>query len=42
MGVSTVLLMSTASELVVEGGAKVVARVTIPTQIEQLKTTLKA
>ena len=42
MGVSTVLLVSTASELVVEGGAKVVARVTIPTQIEQLKTTLKA
>jgi DNA-binding transcriptional MerR regulator len=42
MGVSTVLLISTASELVVEDGAKVVARVTIPTQIEQLKTTLKA
>lgn len=42
MGVSTVLLVSTASELVVEAGAKVVARITIPTQIEQLKTLLKA
>jgi len=42
MGVSTALLVSTASELVVEGSAKVVARVTIPTQIEQLKTLLKA
>ena len=42
MGVSTVLLMSTASELVVETGVRVVARITIPTQIEQLKTLLKA
>jgi hypothetical protein len=42
MGVSTVLLISTASELLAESGARVVARITLPTQIEQLKTLLKA
>jgi hypothetical protein len=42
MGVFMVLLMSTASELIVDAGVKVVARITVPTQIEQLKTRLKA
>jgi hypothetical protein len=42
MGVSVVLLVSSASELVTDSGARVVARITLPTQIEQLKTLLKA
>jgi DNA-binding transcriptional MerR regulator len=42
MGVSTALLVSSASELVVESGVRTVARITLPTQIEQLKTRLKA
>jgi DNA-binding transcriptional MerR regulator len=42
MGVPVVLLVSSASELLTEGGAKVVARITLPTQIEQLKTRLKS
>jgi hypothetical protein len=42
MGVSTALLVSSGSELVVESGVRTVARITLPTQIEQLKTRLKA
>lgn len=42
MGVSTVLLLSSASELLVESGVRVVARITLPTQIEHLKTRLKS
>ena len=42
MGVSVVLLVSSASELLVETGVRVVARITLPTQIEQLKTRLRA
>ncbi len=42
MGVSTVLLISSASELIAESGVKMVARITLPTQIEQLKTLLKS
>jgi DNA-binding transcriptional MerR regulator len=42
MGVSVTLLVSSASELLVESGVRVVARITLPTQIEQLKTRLKA
>jgi DNA-binding transcriptional MerR regulator len=42
MGLSTALVISSASELVVESGVKVVARITMPTQIEQLKTRLKS
>jgi DNA-binding transcriptional MerR regulator len=42
MGTSVALLVSSASELLVETGVKVVARITLPTQIEQLKTRLKS
>lgn len=42
MGVSTTLLISGSSELLVETGVRVVARITLPTQIEQLKTRLKS
>jgi len=42
MGTSTVLMVSSASELLVESGVKIVARITLPTQIEQLKTRLKS
>jgi hypothetical protein len=42
MGVSTVMLMSSASGLVVDAGTRVVARIALPVQIEQLKTRLKA
>jgi len=42
MGVSTVLLVSTASELIAESGARVFARITLPAQIEQIKTRLKS
>ena len=42
MGVSTVLLLSSSSELLVESGVRVVARIGLATQIEELKTRLKA
>jgi hypothetical protein len=42
MGVSTVLMISSASELLVDAGVRVVDRITLPTRIEQLKTRLKA
>lgn len=42
MGVSTVLLLSSSSELLAETGVRLVARITLPTQIEQLKTRLKS
>jgi hypothetical protein len=42
MGVSTMMLVSSSSELLVETGARVVARITLPTQIEHLKTRLKS
>jgi DNA-binding transcriptional MerR regulator len=42
MGVSTVLLVSGSSELLVESGVRIVARIVLPTQIEQLKTRLKS
>jgi hypothetical protein len=42
MGVSTVLMISSASDLLVESGVRVVARVTLTAQIEQMKTRLKA
>lgn len=42
MGVPVVLLVSSGSELLPEAGAKIVARITLPTQIEQLKTRLKS
>jgi DNA-binding transcriptional MerR regulator len=42
MGVSMALLASSGSELHVETGVRLVARITLPTQIEQLKTRLKA
>jgi hypothetical protein len=42
MGVSTVLLLSSSSELVVESGVRVVARIGLTTQIEDLKTRLKS
>ncbi|HEY5548436.1 MAG TPA: YhbD family protein [Coriobacteriia bacterium] len=42
MGVAMVLLVSSASELLAESGVRVVARITLPTQIEQLKTRLMA
>jgi DNA-binding transcriptional MerR regulator len=42
MGLSAVLLVSSASELAVEDGARVVARIPLPAQIEQLKTRLKS
>jgi DNA-binding transcriptional MerR regulator len=42
MGVSTVLIVSSASELLAESGARVVARVSLPERIEQLKARLKS
>jgi hypothetical protein len=42
MGVSTVLLVSSGSELLVDSGARIVARLSVPTLIEQLKTRLNA
>lgn len=42
MGVSMALLISSASEVVLESGIRMVARITLPTQIEQLKTRLKS
>jgi len=42
MGISVVQLVSSASELVVESGVRIVARVTLATQTEQLKTRLKS
>jgi DNA-binding transcriptional MerR regulator len=41
MGVSTVLLVSSTAELVVEGGSRVIARHNLPATIEELKTRLK-
>lgn len=41
MGVSTVLIVSSAAELVVEGGSRVIARLNLPAAIEELKTRLK-
>ena len=42
MGTSIVLLISSSSEVLVEDGVRVVARVQLPAQIEQLKTRLKS
>lgn len=42
MGLSTALLVSSASELVTENGVRVVARISLPARIESLKTTLKS
>jgi DNA-binding transcriptional MerR regulator len=42
MGLSAALVVSSASELVVESGARIVARVPLPAEIEQLKTRLKS
>ena len=42
MGTSIVLLISSSSEALVEDGARVVARIQLPAQIEQLKTRLKS
>jgi len=42
MGVSTVLIVSSSSDLIVENGVRVVARIQLPAQIEQLKTRLKS
>jgi hypothetical protein len=42
MGVSIAMLISSASELLVDSGVRTVARITLPTQIEQLKTRLKS
>jgi hypothetical protein len=42
MGVSVVLLVSSASEMLVESGVRVIARIPLPAQIEQLKTRLKS
>ncbi len=42
MGVSTVVLISSGSDLLVADGVRVAARITLPTQIEQLKTRLKS
>jgi DNA-binding transcriptional MerR regulator len=42
MGVSTVMLISSGSEVLAESGVRVVARITLPTAIEQLKTRLKS
>jgi DNA-binding transcriptional MerR regulator len=42
MGVSTVLIVSSASELLAESGTRVVARVNLPERIEQLKARLKS
>jgi DNA-binding transcriptional MerR regulator len=41
MGVSTVVIVSSASELLAESGARVVARVSLPERIEQIKARLK-
>lgn len=42
MGLTAALIISSASELVLEDGARVVARVSIPARIESLKTRLKS
>jgi len=42
MGTSIVLVVSSSSEALVESGARVVARIPLPAQIEQLKTRLKS
>ena len=42
MGVSIVVLISSGSDLLVADGVRVAARITLPTQIEQLKTRLKS
>jgi hypothetical protein len=42
MGTSMVLIVSSSSELLVETGARIVARIQLPAQIEQLKTRLKS
>lgn len=42
MGVSTVLIVSSASELLAESGARVVARIGLPERIEELKARLKS
>jgi len=42
MGVSTVFMIASSSDLLVESGVRVVARITLPAQIEHLKTRLKA
>ena len=42
MGTSIVLVVSSSSEVLVESGARVVARIPLPAQIEQLKTRLKS
>ena len=42
MGVSTVLIVSGASELLAESGARIVARIGLPERIEELKARLKS
>ncbi len=42
MGVSIVELVSSGCELTLESGVRTVARISIPTQIEDLKTRLSA
>jgi hypothetical protein len=42
MGVPVALIVSSATDLVVESGARVVARVNVPAHIEELKTRLNA
>jgi DNA-binding transcriptional MerR regulator len=42
MGLSAALIVSSASELVLEDGARLIARIPLPAQIEQLKTRLKS
>ena len=42
MGVSTVLIVSSASELLAESGARIVARIGLPERIEELKARLKS
>jgi DNA-binding transcriptional MerR regulator len=42
MGLAMALLVSSSSQLVVESGARVVARIAIPARIESLKTRLKS
>jgi hypothetical protein len=41
MGVSTVLVISSSAELVVEGGSRVIARLNLPSAIEDLKSRLR-
>ena len=42
MGLTVAALVSSSSQLVVEAGARVVARIPIPGRIESLKTRLKS